>query len=86
MIEQWVHSLQLGLPWAALAALVLLHWPQALAAVGLGDAAPDWRWRLKQPPLPTAYLATVAAAGLLLVALPFAEETWRCWRAQAARR
>jgi hypothetical protein len=82
--EQWVHSLQLVLPWAGWVALVLLHWPQALAAVGLGSSAPDWQWRLKSPALPVPYLLTVAAAGVLLVALPFAEEAWRCWRARAA--
>ncbi|MED5618938.1 diguanylate cyclase [Ideonella sp. BN130291] len=84
-VEQWVHSLQLVLPWAAWVALVLLHWPQAMAAVGLGTAAPDWSWRLKAPALPWAYLLSVALAGLVLVAGPFAEETWRCWRADAAR-
>ena len=43
--EQWVHGLQQAVPWVAFAALVLLHWPQALALVGLGDAPADWRLR-----------------------------------------
>lgn len=85
VVEQWVHSLQLVLPWGALTGLAVLHWPQALALAGLGDAAADWGWRPKDPPLPPAYVAAVLTAGALLVALPFAEETLRCWRAGRRR-
>jgi len=84
--EQWVHSLQLVLPWVGLAGLVLLHWQQALAVAGLGSAAPDWALRWKQPGLPAGYLLGLAGAALLLVLLPFAEELWRCQRVSAARR
>ncbi len=83
--EQWVHSLQLVLPWVALVALALLHWPQAQALAGLGDAAPDWQLRWKHPALPAGYLLAVGAAALALVAAPFAEEAWRCWRARRGR-
>jgi len=72
--EQWVHSLQLVLPWAALATLVLLHWPQV--------RAPEWTLRWKAPALPWGELVALGTAGLLLVALPFAEEAWRCARAR----
>jgi hypothetical protein len=72
--EQWVHSLQLVLPWAALATLAVLHWPQIMS--------PDWTLRWRPPPLPAGYLMALGTAGLLLAALPFAEEAWRCARAR----
>lgn len=82
-LEQWVHALQLSLPWAGLVSLALIHHDQALAL--LGNGVPDWSLRPKQQPLPLAYLWGVAAAGVLLAALPFAEETLRCRHAAAAR-
>jgi len=84
--EQWMHSLQLVLPWAAGTALALLHPAQAAAAVGLGDAVADWQLRLRQTPLPPGVVFGVMAASGLLVVLPFAEETWRCWRVRRRRR
>jgi hypothetical protein len=85
-VEQWVHALQLSLPWAGLVSLALIHRGQAAAL--LGEGVPDWSLRPKQHPLPPAYLWGVALAGLLLVALPFAEETLRCRHAavKAAQR
>ena len=82
--EQWVHGVQLSLPWVALVLLMLIHRDQALAAVGLGDAQADWRWHRKEPAIPAAVLAAIALAGLLLVLLPFAEEYRRCRRAVRA--
>jgi hypothetical protein len=82
-LEQWVHALQLSLPWAGLVSLALIHHGQVLAL--LGNGVPDWSLRPKQQPLPLAYLWGVAAAGVLLAALPFAEETLRCRHAAAVR-
>jgi hypothetical protein len=79
--EQWVHGVQLALPWVALVLLIVIHRDQALAAVGLGSAQADWRWHWKEPSLPAATLAAIALATFLLVLLPFAEEFWRCRRA-----
>jgi hypothetical protein len=83
--EQWVHAVQLSLPWAGLVSLALIHLDQTAAL--LGHRAPNWSWHLKEAPLPPSYLAGVAAAAGLLVALPFAEELIRCRRtaAQEAR-
>lgn len=78
--EQWVHGLQQAIPWAALAALMLLHPAQALALLGLGSAEPDWSLRLKAVPLPLPYLAGLIAAALLFVLLPFLSEYRRCRR------
>lgn len=83
--EQWVHSVQFALPWAGFATLALLNAPQALAIIGSGDALPDWRLQWRQPPLPATYLMALGTAAVLLVALPFAEEAWRCARARTRR-
>ncbi|WP_205833009.1 diguanylate cyclase [Azohydromonas caseinilytica] len=85
-VEQWMHALQLSLPWAALVSLALIHHDQAAALLGRGT--PDWGFYWKEPPLPPAYLWGVLAAGVLLVGLPFVEEHLRCRRAAigAARR
>ncbi len=80
--EQWVHGLQTALPWVGLAALLVVHRDQALAIVGMGAQAADWDLRQKQPMLPPEALAAGATGAALLVALPFAEEFYRCWRAQ----
>lgn len=84
--EQWVHSLQLVLPWAGWIGLALLHWPQALAMAGLGDARAEWTLHWKQPVVPVSYLIGLASGSVCLVLLPFAEETLRCWRVNAATR
>ncbi|MFL6660582.1 MAG: diguanylate cyclase [Rhizobacter sp.] len=86
VVEQWVHSLQLVLPWTGLISLMVIHRDQALAIVGLGDALPDWRWRWKDPPLPASHVMLAFAAGALLVVLPFVEEWWRCLKARQAER
>lgn len=83
--EQWVHSLQLTLPWAGWAALMLIHHQQGAALLGLG-AAPDWALRLKAQPLPAGFVVAVLAAGALFNALPLVEEAVRGARAAAKRR
>jgi hypothetical protein len=82
--EQWVHGLQQALPWIAFAALVLLHWPQALALAGLGDAPAEWRLRLKSTPLPAWYVASFLGAAAVLVLVPFLSEWRRCRRLATA--
>lgn len=82
--EQWVHSLQLVLPWTGLVALMVIHREQAAAMVGWGDAMPEWRWRWKQPPLPAQHLLAVAIAATALVLVPFALECRRCLKARRA--
>lgn len=79
--EQWVHGVQQAAPWFAWLLLAAIHHPQALAAIGLGVATPDWQWQLKTPTLPAATWAVIAAGGLVLVGC-FASEAWRGWRAR----
>jgi hypothetical protein len=82
VVEQWVHSLQMVLPWTGLIALMVLHRDQSLALLGLGAQAPDWVWRWKDPALPLSYIVTAIIASGVAVWLPFLEEAWRCLRAR----
>ena len=84
--EQWVHGLQQALPWVAFAALALLHWPQLLALVGLGDAPPDWRLRAKEHALPVWYVVAFLGAAGAVVVLPFLGEWQRCRRTARTQR
>jgi len=83
--EQMVHSFLELLPLLALALLALIAWPQALAAVRLGDDVPDWALRPREALLPLPYLAAALAATLVCNALPLAQETWSCIRARPPR-
>ncbi|MEI2417383.1 diguanylate cyclase [Orrella sp. JC864] len=78
-LEQKIHSYLELLPLAALCLLITLHWTQWQALFGMGEPA-DFGLRLKDRPLPAGYLAAVCMAALLLIVLPFCEETWRCLR------
>ncbi len=84
--EQWVHALQIALPWACLAGLAIAHRDQALALLGWGSSPPDWRLRWREAPLPGGAWAAIAAGAALLVVLPFAEEHARCRKAREAGR
>lgn len=77
-IEQWVHGLQMGLPWLGLLTLCIAHRAQALAVFGLGAAAADWSLRWRDPPVPTEAKAAVLVGAVLLVVLPFLQEWQRC--------
>src|SRR5256885_11131127 len=83
--EQWVHSVQLAIPWVGWFTLMVIHRDQALAIVGLGDAAPDWRWRWKDPPLPVPVLVAAFIGAGAVVVVPFLQEWWRCAKAAARR-
>jgi hypothetical protein len=82
--EQWVHSIQIVLPWAGLAILAVIHRGQAAAVIGLGGATADWSFRMKEPPLPVTEVAIAVAAALLLVVVPFVLELVRCLRSARA--
>lgn len=81
-MEQWVHGLQMGLPWLGLLTLCIAYRGQALALLGLGHEAVDWSLRLRNPPVSAAAKAAVLAAAALMVVLPFLQE-WQ--RARAIR-
>ena len=84
-LEQMVHSVQEIFPLLALALLAVAAWDQALALLGLGHAAPDWRLRGKEQPLPAWLLAAGALAVAACNVLPLAQESWACLRARRRR-
>jgi hypothetical protein len=80
-----VHSFQELLPLVSLLLLAVLAWDQALALAGLGSEPADLRLRWKDDPLPATVLVAGASAALLFNALPLAQETLACLRAQRMR-
>jgi hypothetical protein len=78
--EQHIHSFLETLPFMALSALMCLHW---------GEVTDRAKWRepirLRAERLPGRYLAMVLAGVGALVAVPYAEEAWRCVRARPSR-
>lgn len=85
-LEQHVHGMLEMLPFTALSLVLCAHADQALALVGRGRARPDFSLRFKRVPLDRrAIVATVVAFGAF-VALPYAEELWRCVRYERASR
>jgi hypothetical protein len=76
VVEHQIHSFLDVLPFMALCLLALLHWPQALALLGLGPTAADWTLAFKEPPAWQA-LVPPALLLLLLTLVPYGEELWR---------
>jgi hypothetical protein len=60
--------------------IIVLHWPQFVSL--LGFTIPNLELRLKQPPLPWTYVATMLILLLLFEALPYFEELMRAARAR----
>jgi hypothetical protein len=62
--------------------LLSLHWDQARALVGRGPEPARFTLRPKRPGLLSRrYVAGILAAVGGCVGLPYAEEFWRCYRA-----
>jgi len=83
-VEQMVHSFMEILPLAGLFLLAVLY-VERTGLVSAGDGT-AWTLRLKEAPLPPAYLIAVLTGATLLNVLPMTEESWRCLRAQRAGR
>ena len=83
-IEQHVHGVLEMTPAIATAVVAILHWPQFMALLGVGEA--DFALQLKRPPLPGGYLWAVMLGVALCGVLPYGEEllrTMRSWRSRA---
>jgi hypothetical protein len=74
-IEQHVHSFLEMLPLMGLLMIVVLHWTQFTSLFGLAPAS--FAVRLKEQPLPLAYVVTVLTCVLLFEILPYVEELLR---------
>jgi hypothetical protein len=79
--EQFVHNFLNVLPLAALAIVIVLHWPAFQALLALADA-PSGAWTLqwREPPFDRGVIATVLGASVLFGILPGLVEFVRTWR------
>jgi hypothetical protein len=80
--EQHTHSYMQTIPFDIVAALACLYPEQSLALFGLGPGKPDFKLRLRKPPIPLKDFALIVACMGLVSGLPHVEELWRCYRAQ----
>lgn len=80
--EQHTHSLQEVLPLMALTMTGCVHYDQVRSTFGKGPKKADWGIRLKRERLPFSYLAGIAGMIAGCIAVPYANELWRCWRAR----
>src|SRR5262252_481892 len=81
-IEQWVHSYLGVLPLLSLVLVVVLHWSQFLALLGLGIESPRFDIVWKEPPLPWGYVLPIISATAMFEVLPYLEELVRGVRAR----
>ena len=79
--EQHIHSFLEVIPLMATSLLFALHWDQAEALTGKGAETPRFGLRGKRHPLSRRYTAGLLGSLGLFLALPYAEEFLRCWRA-----
>lgn len=77
-VEQRVHDYMGVIPLLALSLVAALHWPQALAWVGLGPEPLRLSLAWKAQPLPVGYVALLLGAVLLFNIATYAEEFVRC--------
>lgn len=80
--EQHTHSYMQSIPFEIVATLACLYPQQALALIGMGSEKPDFRLRLRRPPIPITHFAAIVACMGLTSGLPHVEELWRCFQAQ----
>ena len=84
-VEQHVHSFLEVLPLMAVSFVIILHWPQFIALVGLGPESPRFDLHFKSTPIPVSYLVSLSIAVVSFAVLPYAEELWRCAKQGRAR-
>lgn len=81
--EQYVHSFLNVLPWIALALVVVLHWPAAVALLDPG-ADSDWTLHLRRPAFDAPILVAVLLASAVFAVLPGLLELATTLKARAA--
>src|SRR5882757_9814564 len=79
--EQHVHAFLEMLPLMGLIVVITVHWQQFLSLFGVGQQAPEFALRLRQPPLPWMYVSVVLSLVVLFEVLPYLEELVRGIRA-----
>jgi hypothetical protein len=76
IFEHQVHSVLEILPFTAVLLMMSLHWPQTQSLFGFGRETADFSLGPKQIPR-WGEIIPPAAVFILLVLVPYAEETWR---------
>ncbi|MGH2515930.1 MAG: hypothetical protein ACRDHP_09780 [Ktedonobacterales bacterium] len=79
--EQHIHSFLEVLPFMTASGMLCLHWDQALALAGKGPERARLTLRPKLHKLSRRYVTGILSAVVAFVAVPYAEELWRCYRA-----
>jgi hypothetical protein len=80
-LEQHVHAVLEMNPAFATVIVAILHWPQAIALLGVGTPRFAIEW--KHEPLPAGYLIAVFLAVVVLGVLPYGEELARTLRGRS---
>jgi hypothetical protein len=81
-VEQMVHSFLEILPITAYLLVAVLGFGQMQAIFGFGGEEADFALRIRRPPLPGWYIASLLATAFLLNLVPYFEELVRCVRMQ----
>jgi hypothetical protein len=83
-IEQHIHSYQEMLPIFGFICVVVVHWKQALALLGLGPQPADFSLRYTPYYWETGYAPWLLGAVVCFVLVPYGEELLRCLRHRKA--
>ena len=83
LVEQHIHSYLAVLPFMMGSFVICLNWNQFLSLFGAGaePARFDLAWR--QPQFSLWYHAAMITSLLVFLVVPYAEEAWRCLRANS---
>jgi hypothetical protein len=85
-IEQSIHSFLDMIPLMAVLFVIILHWQDFLALLGVGSKLTDFSFRWKIGPVPSAeYTVIFLTASCALVEIPYLEELVRCIRANRSK-
>lgn len=78
--EQHTHSFLEVLPLMAVSFMFCLHAKPAYKLLTADTSRDDWKLKWKKPRLPLWYIAGITGVVAAGVALPYANELWRCWK------
>jgi hypothetical protein len=85
-IEQNIHSFLDMIPMMAVSFVVILHWGDFLSLLRIGVHPADFSLRRKIGAVPSFEYTTVfLATAIALIEIPYAEELFRCRRAERSR-
>lgn len=80
-IESHIHSYLAVLPFMVGSMVICVNRSQFLPLFGMGPESADFSLQWKDPPLPWPTHVGLIVGSIVLLAGPYAEELWRCYRA-----